>query len=175
MKKGLIFLAILLPSLGVLYFGMTRDPRLLPSTLVGRPAPDFQLTSLDGKTTRLRDLKGRPVIVNFWATWCNTCLAEHQLMRQSVERYASSGVLFYSVLYSDTPANAKNFVSRYGDAAPILLDPDLHTSIDYGVSGVPETFFVDHEGMVRYKQAGMMTPRLLAEQIALLTEGGTQP
>ena len=75
---------------------------------------------------------------------------------------------FYSILYSDTAENARSFIAQYGPAAPILMDPDMHTSIDYGVSGVPETFFVDSGGKVLYKHAGPLTPDVLSEKVALI-------
>lgn len=171
MKKWIIFLVILVPAIFLMYFGLSRDPRILPSTLLGKQAPDFTLTDIDGKQVSLRLLsgQGRPLILNFWATWCPTCAFEHRFIRQAQSLYPSVG--FYSILYSDTAENARSFVSQYGPAAPILLDPDMHTSIDYGVSGVPETFFVDSEGKIRYKHAGPLTPDVLSEKIALI--GGT--
>ena len=80
-------------------------------------------------------------------------------------RYGKSGVLFYSVLYEDTVQNANDFIKSYGEAAVVLLDPELKTAINYGVAGVPETFFIDTEGRVTYKHAGVLTPDLLYEKL----------
>lgn len=171
MKRIAIFIAILLPSLALLYFGLGRDPRILPSALVKKTAPDFELTSLEGDKVSLHSLKGTPVILNFWSTWCGPCIAEHGLIRQAYKTY-SKDVSFFSILYEDTPENAKKFIQRYGAGAPILIDPGMRTSIDYGVGGVPETFFIDREGKVLYKHAGVLTPDLLSEQLALMTERG---
>ena len=149
MKKWLVFLLILIPTVGLFYFGLGRDPRLLPSALVAKQAPDFTLKKLeDGTEVTLRGLSGKPLVLNFWATWCGPCAAEHQIIRELVKEYGKTNLQFYSVLYEDTPENARDFIRRYGAGAPILLDPGLHTSIDYGVSGVPETFFINASGKI---------------------------
>lgn len=168
MKRGLIFLAIVLPTMALLFFGLTRDPRELPCALLGKPAPDFALQTLDGESVHLAALRGNPVILNFWSTWCGTCAAEHAVICQARDRYAGQGVQLYSVLYSDTVENARGFLTRYGKAAPILLDHDLHTAIDYGVAGVPETFFIDRQGIVRYKHTGPLTPDVVTRQLKAL-------
>ena len=168
MKKSLILIAVLVPTLALLYFSLTRDPRPLPSALVGKPAPRFDLQDMEGKKVSLAELKGKPVVLNFWSTWCGPCVAEHRLIREAVRGYEKSGVQFYSILYEDTPENARVFVREYGKAAPILLDPDLKTAIDYGVAGVPETFFIDRNGVVLYKHAGVLTPEVLFGRLRTL-------
>ena len=97
-----------------------------------------------------------------------SCLAEHQIFQEAVQALSSSDVLFYSVLYEDTAKNARDFISQNGSAAPILLDPDLKTSINYGVSGVPETFFIDRQGVVLDKYEGPVTPAILYGQLSLI-------
>ncbi|MBI2982320.1 MAG: redoxin domain-containing protein [Deltaproteobacteria bacterium] len=171
MKKSLVFLGILLPSLFLLYFSLTRNPRELPSALLGKPAPHFELTSLEGESVSLDRLKGKPVVLNFWSTWCGPCLGEHQLIRKAMKSSADSDILFYSILYEDSPENAKRFLAEYGEAAPVLIDGELRTAIDYGVSGVPETFFIKRDGTIAYKHAGMLTPDLLYTQLTALTQG----
>ena len=168
MKRALIFLAIVVPAIGLLYFGLSRDPRVLPSALVGQRAPAFTLPLLNGDTAApiaLSALQGKPLVLNFWATWCGTCAQEHQVLRQLQRMYSGKGVSIYSVLYSDTEANATRFLQQFGEAAPVLLDPALRTAIDYGVSGVPETYFIDAHGIVRHKHAGALMPDLAAARI----------
>lgn len=168
MKKFIVLLVVVLPFVALLYFSLSRDPRVLPSALLGKPAPSFTLQTLDGKTVSLEGLQGKPIVLNFWSTWCGPCLEEHRVIKQAVARYGKSGVLFYSVLYEDTVENAERFIETYGEAAPVLLDPGLKTAIDYGVAGVPETFFIDAKGRVIYKHAGVLTHDLLAERVSLL-------
>ena len=170
MRRWLIFLMIVLPSVALLYFSLTRNPRDLPSALTGRPAPDFSLQDLEEKEWSLAALRGRPVVLNFWSTWCGPCVGEHRLIRQAIEAYRGSDVQFCSVLYEDTPENARAFLKEYGKAAPVLLDPDLRTAINFGVSGVPETFFIDRNGKVAYKHAGMLTPDALHNAIGELLQ-----
>ncbi|MBI1909163.1 MAG: redoxin domain-containing protein [Deltaproteobacteria bacterium] len=173
MKRLVLFFLILIPSLYLLYFSLTRNPRDLPSVLIEKTAPDFELESLDGKRMSLHEPPGKgdspkPVILNFWSTWCGPCIQEHQVIREAIDLYTSKGVIFYSILYEDKPENARQFVKQFGPAAPILLDPSLRTAIDYGVSGVPETFFIDRQGRIVYKQAGPLTPDILMREIERL-------
>lgn len=168
MKKLVIFLLICAPIVALLSFSITRNPRDLKTTLTGRPAPDFSLQTLDGKNISLQELKGRPVVLNFWATWCPTCLQEHQVIKQAVQMYGPLGIQFISVLYEDSAEKAKSFLEEYGKACEVLLDPDLRTAIDYGISGVPETFFIDARGTVVEKFSGPLSPYVVEEKINLL-------
>ncbi len=174
MKKILIFLVLVLPVLALLWFSLTRNPRDLPSALIGRPAPDFTLSTLEGKKISLDEAKGNPVVLNFWSTWCGPCVGGHQLIREAIRIASPSGVRFYSVLYEDTVENASRFIEQYGKAAPILLDPGLRTAIDYGVSGVPETFFISRDGIIVAKQSGMLVFDFLMENIKKLVEERTK-
>ena len=149
----------------LLFFSLTRNPRELPSALIGKPAFPFSLKTLDGKPFSLSDAKGKPLILNFWATWCGPCIHEHQVIQQAIRMYEPKGIQFYSILYEDSVENAEAFLKKYGTAAPVLLDPDLKTAIDYGVAGIPETFFIDPEGKISYKQAGVLSQELIFEQL----------
>ncbi len=169
MKKLVLFILIPAPIIALLYFSLTRDPRTLPSSLLGRQAPDFQLKTLEGEDVVLSHLFGKPIVLNFWSTWCNSCEAEYQLLRQAYEVYSQQGVQFLEILYEDTPEEAQSFIAKQGKAAPILLDPGLKTSINYGVSGVPETFFINKEGTILYKQSGVLTSDILEWQLDRLT------
>ncbi len=173
MKKIIFLIAVTVPVIALLYFSLTRDPRELPSALVGKAAPDFQLESLDGRSVALTDLKGSPVILNFWSTWCGSCLAEHQLIQEVSAAHPQ--IIFYSILYEDTVDNARDFLSKYGPAAPVLIDPSLRTAIDYGVAGVPETFFIDRDGIVRYKHSGPLTTEILWSKFRAIQKATADP
>ncbi|GGR29886.1 TlpA family protein disulfide reductase [Deinococcus ruber] len=153
--------AALVVALGV---GLFRGNGQVSGPLVGKPAPSFALQTLDGGTVSLASLKGRPVVLNFWASWCVPCRDEAPILRDLSEKQTAGGLAVVGVVFSDKDLNGiKSFIQQYGLAYPSLLDPKLDTAISYGVSGVPETFFIDKNGMVRgYDQGGLTADRLNA-------------
>lgn len=158
---------LVLPVAWILFQGLGRDPAAIPSPLIGRPAPAFSAASMEGEVIDLEAYRGRPVIVNFWASWCFECIAEHAVLLRAQQQYDELVIL--GVLYQDTVRDARSFLARYGDGGwPNLLDPDSRISIEYGVTGVPESFFIDRSGLVRYKQYGAVTEAVLAAQLPLL-------
>jgi cytochrome c biogenesis protein CcmG, thiol:disulfide interchange protein DsbE len=162
---------VAVPVLALLGYGMTLDPRALPSTLPGRDAPAFALEVMEegernGTTAHLEQHRGSVVVVNFWASWCLACRSEHAALSRVAERYAGQGVQFYGVLFNDNRDNAARYIRRMGGQSyPTLLDPGTRTAIDYGVTGVPETFLVGPGGLVERKQIGPVTEELLMEWI----------
>ena len=125
------------------------------SPLVGKPAPDFTLTTLDGRTFRLRDHLGRPMIVNFWASWCVPCREEAPYLRELANDAGNLSLV--GVVFQDKPEAARAFVSEFALPFPSVIDSQSRTAIDYGVSGVPETFFIDGRGVIVDKQGGPFT------------------
>ena len=163
-------------ALGALLgFGLGRDPRAVPSVLVGKRAPAFVLKDLQtGREVRLADLRGHVVVLNFWASWCVDCVREHPGLYAAWQRYGDSGVVFLSVLYQDQESSALRFQRRMGQGWPDLLDPGGRTALDYGVSGVPETFFIGPDGRIAGKQTGASSYALLVSKIrSLLPDGKT--
>lgn len=158
----------------VLASGFGREPRHLRSPLVGRAAPPFTLDRVDGAgRVTLQSLKGRPAVVNFFATWCQPCKQEHQVLQEGARR-AGSKVQFVGIIYEDEPERIAAFLGTAGSAYPTVVDKGGHSAIAYGVYGVPETFFLDANGKIVSKYAGPLTSRLLAQRLAELTpEGGT--
>jgi cytochrome c biogenesis protein CcmG/thiol:disulfide interchange protein DsbE len=159
--------AIGAPFIALLAFGMTRDPRSIPSPLPGRTAPEFsrqvfapgadaQLRLKVGDTVRLADHRGQVVVLNFWASWCLECQREHLDLSQTSQKYASRGdVKFYGVLYNDKEVNGLRWIEDMGGQAyPALSDPGARLAIDYGLYGVPETFVIDQRGVVARKFIG---------------------
>ncbi len=157
---GMIPVAALI---GVLASGFGKDPKALPSMLDGKPAPSFELLSLDGETIRLSDLAGSPVVLNYWATWCRPCAMEHPVLLQAAQAYEPRGVKFLGVLYGDTEDKARDYLQRRGSVYPTLLDPEQRTAIDYGVGGVPETFFIGRDGTIVRKYSGPLYMELMVE------------
>ncbi|MFZ2649132.1 MAG: DsbE family thiol:disulfide interchange protein [Burkholderiaceae bacterium] len=148
-----------------LALGLKLDPREVPSPLIGKPAPKFALTRLDdaNQTIRGEDLLGKVWILNVWASWCVACRDEHPLL---VEYARSKRVPIYGLNYKDTRVNGQQWLARLGnpyDAS--LFDQDGRVGIDWGVYGVPETFVVDREGLIRFKHIGALTPTVLRERI----------
>ena len=165
--RWLLVPLVVLPLGWLLLSGFGRDPREIASPLAGRAAPEWTLTSLDGETLSSDDLAGRPYVVNFWASWCiPACVDEHPVLAGAHDRYGEH-VTIVGMLYNDQPADAEMFLARYGDAGYAhLVDPDGRMAIEFGVTGPPETFFVDADGIVRDKQFGPLTDSLMAQRLA---------
>ena len=168
---GLIFAALALLFLVRLFSG---DPSRIPSALIGRPVPTFQLAALDGLQANGRpvpglaaaDLKGRITVVNVWASWCAPCRQEHPALME----LAKDGTLrVVGINYKDNPENARRFLGALGNPfAAVGVDPNGRTAIDWGVYGVPETFIVGADGTIRYKHVGPLIPETLPPFLAAL-------
>lgn len=164
-------LAAVVILLAVLGAGLRRDPRRLPSPLVGRPAPAFSLPLLDGGVLRSESLRGRVVVVNFWASWCYpACYDEAPHLQRLWERYRGRGVVVVGVNIQDTESGARAFVRRFGQTFPVGMDRSGTIAIDFGVVGVPETYLIDRQWRIVYKHAGAVTADLLAARIEPLLE-----
>ncbi len=157
--------AILLIIGGFFAWGLTRDPAELPSTMIDREMPDFALTRLTPEREALtkQDLIGKVSLVNVFGSWCSSCILEHPQLEAIA---ASKLVALYGVDWRDPPGAGAAWLMRYGD--PYLktgVDGDSRLAIDLGVTGAPETFLVDREGRIRFKQVGPITPELWADTI----------
>ncbi len=124
---------------------------------IGSPAPDFTLTDLDGSSVRLADLAGRPVIVNFWASWCAPCVAEFPLLAAAAKAHAGDGLAVVGIIYDDRPGAARDFMARMGGTWPTLIDPGSAVARAYGIFGPPETFFIGRDGVVSGRQIGQLS------------------
>ena len=187
-RRTLLALVITVPIIALLAHGLGRDARLIPSPLPGREAPDFELAVMDttgvhsfenpgpGQEMRLAELEGKVVVLSFWASWCASCRDQQPALTRVEERYRDEDVEFVGVLYSDQPPNATRWIRRLGGKGyPTLLDPGSATAVSYGLTGVPETFFIGRDGRVAHKQMGPVTEDLLVEWIErLLDEEGEE-
>jgi cytochrome c biogenesis protein CcmG/thiol:disulfide interchange protein DsbE len=164
------------PIILLLAWGFTRDPAAIPSPLPGHRAPGFALRVFApgqpplarpvGDTVRLSDLTGQIVVVNYWASWCIPCADEHAALSEVARHYEGRPVRFVGVLYNDRQPAALQWISRLGGQTyPSVDDPGARTAIDYGVYGVPETFFIDASGRVAYKYTGPVPASLLTRLI----------
>jgi len=139
-----------------LSFAPTGRPGRPPASLVGQPAPEFALARLApaGGTLSLRSLRGRPVLLNFWASWCGPCEAETPLLVRAYQRYRDRGVAFVGVDTNDDRAAAMAFALRHHIDYAIVYAPGLRLALDYRIVGVPTTLFVDAHGVVRDEEVG---------------------
>jgi cytochrome c biogenesis protein CcmG/thiol:disulfide interchange protein DsbE len=165
MKCWLWPLGIFLVLVVFLGVGLTLNPREVPSPLIGKPAPPFQLPQLHDpeKSFSQKDVAGKVWLLNVWASWCGPCRDEHPIW---VDLAKSNVVPIYGLNYKDKRADSIAWLKRYGD--PYVLsasDIQGRIGIDYGVYGVPETYVIDKQGVIRFKQIGPVTPAVLKDKI----------
>jgi cytochrome c biogenesis protein CcmG/thiol:disulfide interchange protein DsbE len=164
-RRLIITFIIIVPLLALLAYGFFRDPHYIPSPIVGRPAPDFALTLYNGEKLRLSDLRGKVVFVNFWASWCPPCLAEAKELETTWRELKDLDVVFVGVQIQDQEKNGRAFVEEFKISYPNGLDSSGKIAIDYGVWGIPESFFVDADGRITYKHVGGLGPNTVAAKI----------
>jgi len=170
MKKFLLPLAVLVVVVGFLGVGLKLNPREVPSPLIGKAAPPFSLPVLHepGKRISNADLKGQVWLLNVWASWCVTCREEHPVL---VELARQKVVPIYGLNYKDKSDDAKAWLKQFGDPyVRSLIDEKGQIGIDYGVYGVPETYVIDRDGVIRYKKIGPVTPETVREKILPLVK-----
>lgn len=194
-KRALVGVLLALPVLALLAWGMRQDPTGLGySPLVGADAPAFTLGVLEGTPTRgvalvadpatgetaaapdtirLDAHRGEIVIVNFFASWCLECRREHGVLNRAAERLAEEGVRVYGVVYNDSPENALRWIEQMGGQVyPAALDPGSRTAIDYGLRGVPETYFIGPDGRVARRHIGAVDDQLIDQVVQEIRAGG---
>ncbi len=165
MKRFLLPFAIFAVLVGFLAVGLRLDPREVPSPLINKPAPAFDLPQLAQPGQRMadKDLRGKVWLLNVWASWCVACREEHELL---VELSKTGAVPIYGLNYKDQRADALDWLRLHGDPYAVSVsDADGRVGIDFGVYGVPETFVIDKAGVIRYKQIGPITPQVLQDTI----------
>jgi cytochrome c biogenesis protein CcmG/thiol:disulfide interchange protein DsbE len=168
--RYLVPLAIFLVLAGFLFRGLSLDPKLVPSPLVGKPMPAFSLTRLKDPAATISDadIRGKVSILNIWATWCTSCRAEHEVLLQLAQ---TGKVPIYGLNYKDERAAAQRWLQQLGDPyAANAFDVDGRVGIDWGVYGAPETFIIDRQGIIRHKHVGPLTVDILNGQILPLID-----
>ena len=175
-RRAAIASATAAPVIALLAWGMTVDPKEIVSPLPGRNAPEFALGVFApgqpplarkvGDTISLGALRGKVVVLNFWASWCLECRTEHRDLSTVAMNNAARPVQFVGILYNDVAKAGLDWINEMGGQAyPATLDPGAHTAIDYGLYGVPETFVIDGTGRVAYKHTGPFPGPLLQFKI----------
>ena len=182
-RRALIAATFAVPVIALFAWGLSKDPGYIPSPLPGKEAPPFSLAVFApgqpplsraiADTVRLNDLRGQVVVLNFWASWCLACRDEHTTLSDVARRYAGRPVHFLGVLYNDQPAAGVQWIAEMGGQSyPSVNDPNARTAIDFGLYGVPETFFLDVDGRVAYKNTGPVTDQLVSHLVDSLMAAG---
>lgn len=165
MNRYLIPLGIFAVLVVFLGIGLGLNPREIPSPLIGKPAPAFELARLQepDKLFARKDMLGKVWLLNVWASWCVSCREEHPVL---LDLAKSDVVPLYGLNYKDKSNDALAWLKQFGDPYKLsIIDSDGRVGIDYGVYGVPETFVIDKAGLIRYKQIGPVTPQALKDKI----------
>jgi len=163
--RYLLPLALFLSLAALLYRGLSIDPRLVPSPLVGKSAPVFSLAQLEdpAATVSSSDFTGQVSLLNVWATWCVSCRAEHRVLMQLAQ---SSDVPIYGLNYKDERPAAMRWLAQFGDPYRAnAFDADGRVGIDWGVYGTPETFVIDKRGVIRHKYTGPLTQDIVQREL----------
>jgi len=167
-RRLIVTLLVVGSLLVLLGYGFYRDPRHIPSPLVGNPAPPFTVTLFDGKTVSLSELRGKTVFINFWASWCLPCRDEARDLEAAWHGYKedqNENVVFLGINIQDKKKNALEFIKEFGITFPNGPDANGHISVDYGVWGIPEAFFVSPEGTITYKHVGALPWPILSSKL----------
>jgi cytochrome c biogenesis protein CcmG, thiol:disulfide interchange protein DsbE len=167
MNRTVLIVGVIVAAalVGVLFLGLGTDPSEIRSPLIGKPAPMFALREVGtGRTVDVTQLKGKPLVINFWATWCGPCYEEHPVLVANA-RMLQPNVQFLGVVFQDEESKIQSFLQQRGSSYPTVVDDKGKTAIAYGVGGVPETFFLDANGVIVAKYAGPMSTEILQENI----------
>lgn len=163
MNRSVLIVGVIIAAvfIAILSAGLGKDPAEIRSPLIGKPAPSFALREVGtNQTIDLTQFRGKPTVVNFWATWCAPCWEEHPVLVANA-RSLQPNVQFLGVVFQDKEDKILGFLNQRGSSYPTVVDEAGKTAIAYGVGGVPETFFVDANGVIRAKYAGPMSPDIL--------------
>lgn len=148
---------------------VARGPATSP-TAIGSAAPDFFVISLEGNPIHLAELRGRPVIVNFWASWCIPCIEEFPLLRDAAERHRDGGLVVVGIVYQDRTQAAGDFMARNGATWAAAADPDGRVADAYGILAPPETFFIGRDGRIAARVLGQFSSATLDDKVAVIME-----
>lgn len=167
--RNLLAIGAVVALIVVLALGFRRDPHDIRSAAVGKPAPAFALPALDGPgTVALEELRGKVVVVNFFASWCVPCREEHVALVRVWERYRTADVVLVGILYQDSVDSGREFTRRLGTTWPTAIDDRGRTALGFGVLGVPETFFIDAAGVIQGRHIGPIDEATLVRGIDTL-------
>jgi len=162
---------IITPLLALFAYGFMRDARYIRSPLIAKPAAPFTITLLDGTKLSFNDLRGKAVFLNFWASWCPPCRAEAKALEAAWRKVKDQNVVYIGVAIQDTDENARAFLKEFDVTYPNGRDESGKIAVDYGVWGIPESFFIDSEGRITYKHTGGIHAALVETKLAEALKG----
>lgn len=173
-----IMIVVTMIVIGTLWAGLHMNPKSVPDSASGHKARYFEVDWVQGQEhlkspnakLSLNDFKGHPLILNFWASWCVSCKQEARLIESYWQKLKGTDVRLAGIAIQDTVESAKKFADFFGKTYILGLDTDGKASIDYGVTGVPETFFIDTKGTIRHKEAGPLTPELIERMLPIIRQ-----
>jgi len=158
MNKTLRRLLIITPALllipGLLIAGCSSDSQTQSTAIIGEPAPDFTLQNLDGESVSFSDFEGRPVLINFWNTGCPPCRGEMPYLQEVYDEQRDTELVLLTINIGQSVSTVKDFLEENNLALPVLLDSDGDVTRRYGMPGIPTTFFIDRDGILRVKVIG---------------------
>lgn len=157
------------PVIALLAYGFRVNPRDIPSPLIGRPAVAFTLQTFEGQPLSLDAQRGKVVVLNFWASWCYpACYEEAPVLERGWQEYRERGVVVLGVDIQDTVEAAQKFIRQFSLTFPNVRDVSGKVSVEYGIYGVPETFFLDRQGRIRKKHVGAVTEEVFRREVERL-------
>jgi len=167
MNRTVLIVGIIIAAalVAILFAGLGKDPSEIRSPLIGKPAPTFALRQVGtANTIDVSQFRGKPLVINFWATWCGPCWEEHPVLVANA-RMLQPNVQFLGVVFQDKEDKILGFLQQRGEGYPTVVDDAGKTAIAYGVGGVPETFFIDANGVIQAKYSGPMSSEILQENL----------
>jgi len=163
-----VIIPVLVLLFGLLAYGLTSNPKHIPSPLIGKAFPTLQGKDLNGNAVTLGIVDGKPTVVNVWASWCAACRSEHNVLLRGARRYGDS-ISLVAINYKDELSNAKRWLNQLGNPYQwSFYDLSGRAGLELGVYGVPETFFVNKQGIIVEKISAPLTDKMLADGIALM-------
>ena len=166
LKEIAVIILVPVVVLGLVMAGCSNDTFNLPpaeEVNVGNAAPDFQVSDLDGKPVSLSDFQGKPILINFWASWCRPCRTEMPYIQQVYEEWSDKGLVVLAINIGETPSETKEFMQDYELSFPVLLDIKRLVAQEYNVWSIPTTFFIDKNGIIQAKIIGAFPSKAAIE------------
>jgi cytochrome c biogenesis protein CcmG/thiol:disulfide interchange protein DsbE len=170
-RRLIITILVIAPFLWLLAYGFTRDSRYIKSPLLAKPAPPFTLTLFDGSKLTLNDLRGKAVFLNFWASWCPPCRAEARDLEAAWQRIKDKDMVFLGIAMQETEKDSRAFLDEFKITYPNGADPSGKMAVDFGVWGIPESFFIDPQGRITYKHVGGIRAELVTAKLEEAQKG----